>query len=470
MKKIFFLFLAAGFNGWFGGPLCAQVLPLAFVQPTGGTTQPIHTWAAVSVKEVPFGAYGDGHHNDDFAINSAITFVAAQGGGEVDIPPGTYVFDQIRMYTNVNVRGQGWDSVLAQDVGANESLVILANNNVAFTGLYNLSLNGNKDTQASGSGISYINAGGNFPFGDSVHVIDHVLVNNIKNDGIDIDSGVRECRVTNVYVNGADGNGFNIACTDSDFVDDTTGSAGNNGWVVNGNNDRFMGCKAFGSGRLSSGSDGFDIIQPRNNLSACEAQDNARHGFLINNAGFICMSACDADSNGVSFGNGFRLDGATNCVLEAVTSFDRGNHTQAYGLDVTANSTGNRISAILNNNVDGDIAPNETGAGNAIRINNEEGTQSLPFSGTITPDPFLGGTIEVTLTGNLSIANPANGHAGSRLTFILTQDESGGRTVDFGTAYAVNNFGLNMAPNDTNVITFQSDGTMWQQVSSVIGL
>src|ERR1700722_18248709 len=145
MRKIFIFILTVGFNGGLGGPLAAQILPLAIVQPTGNLTQPIHTWASVSVKEAPFGAFGDGHHNDDFAINSAITFVAAQGGGEVDIPPGNYVFDQIRMYTNVNVRGQGWDSVLSQDVGANESLVILANNNVAFTGLYNLSLNGNKE-------------------------------------------------------------------------------------------------------------------------------------------------------------------------------------------------------------------------------------------------------------------------------------------------------------------------------------
>lgn len=67
---------------------------------------------------------------------------------------------------------------------------------------------------------------------------------------------------------------------------------------------------------------------------------------------------------------------------------------------------------------------------------------SITYASTMTPNAALGNDFRVALTGNASIANPANPTDGQDIKFQLTQGGSGGYTItwggdfDFGTAGA----------------------------------
>ena len=50
-----------------------------------------------------FGALGDGQTLDSPAINAAIEHAALQGGGQVTLPPGTYLCGSIRMKSNIDL-------------------------------------------------------------------------------------------------------------------------------------------------------------------------------------------------------------------------------------------------------------------------------------------------------------------------------------------------------------------------------
>lgn len=56
-------------------------------------------------------------------------------------------------------------------------------------------------------------------------------------------------------------------------------------------------------------------------------------------------------------------------------------------------------------------------------------------SGTVTPNAQAANDFTYTLTGNITLANPANLSAGQTLNFDLTQDATGGRTLTVGSDY-----------------------------------
>lgn len=95
--------------------------------------------------------------------------------------------------------------------------------------------------------------------------------------------------------------------------------------------------------------------------------------------------------------------------------------------------------------------------------------QTIAYAATITPDPGLGSVVVVTLTGNITIANPPVSLAGQELTLELIQDLIGTRTTTFGS-----HFKTNWTPTITaglrNVIGFVYDGAAWVQTSAVVGL
>lgn len=113
-----------------------------------------------------------------------------------------------------------------------------------------------------------------------------------------------------------------------------------------------------------------------------------------------------------------------------------------------------------------------TGSGtevnNDVQIEGEVyGTQSVAFAATINPDPYLGGTLQIAaLTGAITINNPVNGHAGTKITFRLTQNGTGGNVVTFGSNYKVS-AAIPTTASTTTEIVFQCDaqGGTWHEVS-----
>lgn len=72
-----------------------------------------------------------------------------------------------------------------------------------------------------------------------------------------------------------------------------------------------------------------------------------------------------------------------------------------------------------------------------------------------------------TLTGNTTIANPTNPRRGQRLTYVFTQDGTGGRTITWGSAFKAAANG-NGTAGQKGATTFVYDGTNWQQESGAL--
>lgn len=84
----------------------------------------------ISVKDR--GALGDGINDDTLAIQAAITEIAAAGGGNVFVPPGTYLTSAaITLSANVSLRGAGPGASIIKlnNATANAILVSAAGNN-----------------------------------------------------------------------------------------------------------------------------------------------------------------------------------------------------------------------------------------------------------------------------------------------------------------------------------------------------
>lgn len=113
-----------------------------------------------SVTEAQFGATGDGTTDDTAAIQAAIDFVSALGGGIVYLPEGTYIVTTLTGASRVVLAGAG---MLTTTIKRKAAAV---NNNppLSFTGrngfvVRDLTIDGNKPNQTVGANNLQINAG-----------------------------------------------------------------------------------------------------------------------------------------------------------------------------------------------------------------------------------------------------------------------------------------------------------------------
>jgi len=417
-------------------------------------------------------------HDDTEAINNAIMDTFNNGGGFVLIPASRFQVTQIKHKKGVVLTGLGWKSTLFQRGNSNMDVIVFDTPNEEWAEIRNLSINGNKIGQSSGGGINLDNSGGSgFSFYDPVIKVDNVLIMNTKGDGFTL-GGTREARVTTTFVYGADGNGFYVTATDCFFGFSTAANTGLHGWRLNTPNTRFATCKAYGNGRIdaSGNGDGFFVTGHRHNFTNCEVQDAGRHGFHIYGGSNNIVEGLMCDSNGNRYSGssaGIQLaNSASNNKISGHALNRTGYIYQKYGLSVNSDCTGNVIHLIAqrNNNISGEIYPGQ-GAGNTIVINNLLGLQAPTFTASYTPEIYSGGTISMTLTGNITINNTAAGHyhTGARMKLILRQDATGGRTVTFGNLYKTN-WTPDTAVNKINIIDFIFDGTNWIQTSSTVGM
>ncbi|MBT2701397.1 hypothetical protein J7E79_29515 [Bacillus sp. ISL-40] len=72
-------------------------------------TKQVNNPSGSSVKK--YGAKGDGLTDDTNAFQKAINTVAKNGGGDVNIPAGTYILQPIFVKSNVNLVGENRDTV-----------------------------------------------------------------------------------------------------------------------------------------------------------------------------------------------------------------------------------------------------------------------------------------------------------------------------------------------------------------------
>lgn len=87
---------------------------------------------------------------------------------------------------------------------------------------------------------------------------------------------------------------------------------------------------------------------------------------------------------------------------------------------------------------------------------------AIPYAATVTPDFGANGMVEtITLTGNVTIANPANLQAGQRIDLIITQDGTGSRLATWGNLWTFSGGSktLSTAANAVDRVTGIYDGT-----------
>jgi hypothetical protein len=258
------------------------------------------------------------------------------------------------------------------------------------------------------------------------------------------------------------------------------------GWAVLGGNNHFTNCKGNLAGNLtgavSAAGWGWHIQagnQP-NFFSACDAQDSSMDGWYLDGSSRQVLSACNADScnNGTSTTYAaIKINNSYNNNITSFVAWDRFiGSTPPYGgshlnilVDIEGGSSGNYIQATANFADDTHFINNGVNywaTGNCFIINCQLGLQTPAFASSFTPDAYNGGVIYLTLTGNITINQPSNGHPGCIMTFVFQQDATGSRTVTWA-SYFKQNFTVTATANAKSTVTFMKiDGANWAQISS----
>jgi hypothetical protein len=330
------------------------------------------------INVVDYGAGPNTPGDDTAAIQGAIDAAAASGGGVVFFPPGTYGVSQLQLRKRVVLLGQGWASRIMQIGGTDGSLIVLADPNVDQTVVRDLVLDGNKASQTTKNhGLYYNNQGGRFGTGNARHLVQNVLVNYFSGSGIILHMAAGESRVENVTSHQNDEHGFDFlthGATDCWFVSCTAQGSGRSGFHCASWATRYIGCKSFGNGRLRIPGDGsgYLIDHAHQYFTACDAEENAEHGFHLERTRHCILTGCVAVSNGHT---GFVLSKTTNAVLEAciVAHIPLPSGLQHLcGVEVRTDSTNNMVTAIVTGVSDAVLAPNAQLAGNRIVLNTQD--------------------------------------------------------------------------------------------------
>jgi len=197
----------------------------------------------------------------------------------------------------------------------------------------------------SAGGVLITTAGtGSFSGRDCYVLIENVTIHDVTHNGVRAGLfrngfGTREVRLHNVIVLRAQSHGILFPAVDSIISNCTVASCGQDGFHIDGSNNRLTGCKAF----FNAGS-GFT------QLSACQAQDNSGDGFKIENADDVALSACGADSNQFV---GIRIRDCDGVAFSAASSISRGGgqFTHSFGVRIQ-NSSNSRITGVSKNNTE----------------------------------------------------------------------------------------------------------------------
>lgn len=230
--------------------------------------------------------------------------------------------------------------------------------------------------------------------------------------------------------------------------------------------------------------------------TGCNAQDNARAGFFVD-GGRQTLVGCEADSNnnagttdGTSSGTplgtyaGFELasNASNNTVIGL--SWDRAanlaRQASVLALPSSTGHTGNRIELTFYGTLFSGANTPPLRSSSLVDSNRVQlrsaggGFVAATFASSYTPDPFGSEVYAMTLTGPVTFANPAltgtnTGTGiylvpGMRLTLLLTQDGTGGRTVTLGANYKLNGKAFSTTASATTGLTFLYDGTNWQAI------
>lgn len=100
---------------------------------------------------------------------------------------------------------------------------------------------------------------------------------------------------------------------------------------------------------------------------------------------------------------------------------------------------------------------------------------SLAYASTLNTDASAGSIFDITLTGNVTIANPTNPTNGQTIRWRVRQDATGGRAVTLGTKFSlpasVSTLEFSTAADKLDILaaTYHSGRDKWDVVALVTG-
>lgn len=494
---------------------------------TGGGVTAAASLGVFNVKD--YGAKGDGSDATS-AIQTAVAAAAAVPGSVVLFPVGTYsVTSTIGLPDHTTFLGLGTSNDTHTDTGAvlfaangsNLNAVVadanwLANATPNVNGqrkvIRNMVINGNDVNQTSGLGCGIIGMAYRFECdqvtvystrGDGIRLTNVDQAGTVVNNATSIvENRITECQVLDFGSANTAGNRDGIAIripstasvTDGHItgcvVYSTRGAATQFGhgiymdaatdWVIDRNHTYSTGLDGIHIGTsLSTSSSSGPYARITNNFIefyGLLASVGQCAGIYVNSEGPTVLLAHNTiHISGAISGNtfyGMFLEGATS----RAANFQIGPNT--IHSDVTA--TGIRVKGNGSNGYLGwtpQVFDGSLAAGGAAVIDvtvgmtgTFGGLQQISSAGTVTPDLSIGDTVEITQTGNITLANPVTGTWpwGSEMTLILFGSGAGGWTVTFGTAYKTSYGATTLTTGKYNTLKFKSDGSHLVQIGAIV--
>jgi parallel beta-helix repeat protein len=396
---------------------------------------------------------------------------------------------QLQLNSKTRIEGFGYDSWFKQKASTTGPMFVLSDANVEQTVLRNIRIMGNKTVQsAANAGISYDNTGfTGGTYSDPHHIIENVIVELCKGNGVELIGKASECHLTNVFVNLCDGHGFYLDWADNYLTDCVASDSGQAGFYLtaNASNTRLTGCKAFFNGSLMAAAtdrgEGFYLLSASGNeLTGCEAQDNYGHGFNLSSAFDNVLIGCGADANGQFAGlttsAGFNLLNSSRNKIVGYSKNRSGKTTQDYGVYLdftTGTNTANDINLAVTGNNTGAInvwTVSTSGTNNAIVLGASNGGMQRLGTGA-TPDITNGSVCYYVMTSGMTVNNVTNRWPGMRISFLLEQDGTGGRVVTWNSAYKLDPAWVpDTTASKANTAEFIFDGTEYKMIGGRTGL
>lgn len=403
------------------------------------------------------GARYDGTTDDSAAIQAAIDACSAAGGGIVLLTgseqiQGTTAGARIKINSTLVLK----PSVHLKGLGPQTSLTGTANPMIRLpqstTIPDRITVSDLFLQSPAGKGISLDTTGdtGGNQLGWMRLTIENITIADAVGDAFYTATGNApiETRWINCVSLRAGGYGFNIGATDDFLLGCTAAQGSTGGFNIGGGNNKLTACKAYGNTTSN-----YNLVGGgRHMLVSCESQDSAGAGFSLT-SGNNTLAGCLSDSDRTV---GVGVSGNNN--VDVVVMYGGGGSGQTTRVGVSVAGVNN----VINLTTSCDVPVSGSAIGNSITVNGSDGAkQSVAYAATVTPAPYSGEFIDVAaLTGNITIANPTRYHAGQAMAVRLRQDATGGRTVTWGSLFAVAST-MPSAANAGTVFRFIHDGTRW---------
>lgn len=469
-------------SGGGGGGLPSGTQGQVLVLPSAGSSAAEFTNGIIDARA--YGVKADNSTDDTAAINAALQAAIVPISGFsgtslpariVQLPAGRIVTSgQILMPSNVILQGHGPSATQLLQGLTSENFIVLQTGTEVQVTVRDLGVI-QSGTPSSGSAIAFINSSETSILGDARHIIENVVIVGTAN-GIYTQTNT-EVRVINCSVYRTPGYGYFLNGTDEYIWGSTAGACGATSFFLAGANSRLFGCKAFGQTALSNGAFFVDG-SGRHEVTCCEAQDNFSYGFNFSGTYGSNLTDCIADSNAY---DGFSIsDGST--VTGCSTIYRSGGaHVPRSGVAIGGTGFVTGFNAVDESGSNPFPLYAIFGSGptgpSALVSAPEVASESIAYAASITPDPYrkAGTSFLGTITGNLTVANPATPPSGNgayfpgvQVSFVMPVDGTGGYTLAFGTAYKIDGSAPALAANTTVQIAFRFDGTYWRETQRSI--